>query len=88
VLFNDAEEARKRLTYAAKKGHTDAQFLLGEIYEQEQAYRSAAKWYRLAAWQGQLAAAQYSLGGLYLLVLGVKCDAKAARRWLRAAAER
>jgi Sel1 repeat len=87
TFLNNSEEAKKCLTYAGGKGHTEAQHLLGQIYEQEQAYQSAAKWFRLAAWQGQHASAQYSLAHLYLRGLGVKRDPVVALRWLRAAAE-
>jgi TPR repeat protein len=87
AVLNDLKEAKKRLTFAAGKGHSEAQHLLAQIFEQEKSYRAAAKWYRLAAWDGQLASAQYRLGQLYLQGLGVKRDVAAARRWLRSAAE-
>ncbi len=87
TVLNDLEGAKERLSYAAKKGHIEAQYLLGQIYEREQAYRTAAKWYRLAGWQGRLADAQYRLGHLYLRGLGVKHDETQAIRWLRGAAE-
>jgi hypothetical protein len=87
TFLNNAEEAKQCLTYAGRKGHTEAQYLLGQIYEQEQAYRSAAKWFRLAARQGQHATAQYRLAHLYLRGLGVKREPVVALRWLRAAAE-
>ena len=86
-FLNNPEAAKECLTYAASKGHIQAQHVLGQIYEHEQAYRAAAKWCRLAAWQGQSASAQYSLSHLYLRGLGVKRDAVVALRWLRAAAE-
>ncbi len=85
--FNDIPEAKKRLTYAAKKGHAEAQHLLGEVFEREKAYRSAARWYRLAAWQGRLPRAQFCLARLYYYGYGVKLDVVEAEKWMLAAAE-
>ncbi len=75
------------MTRAANKGHAKAQHLLGAIYEEERAYRTAVKWYRLAAWQGQIPAAQYALACLYYSGLGIKRDVCEAAKWMRAAAE-
>jgi TPR repeat protein len=62
VFLGDLTTAKRRLTFAAKRGHARAQHLLGAIFDEEKAFKSAAKWYRLAAWQGRLLAAAYSLG--------------------------
>jgi len=85
--IGDISDAKKRLVYAAEKGHARAQQLLGAIFEQERAYRLAAKWYRLAAWQGRLPRAQYCLARLYYFGYGVEADNTKAERWMRAAAE-
>jgi TPR repeat protein len=49
----------------AKQGNTDAQFLLGAMYDNGQGvpqnYKTAVKWYTLAAKQGD-ALAQFNLG--------------------------
>jgi TPR repeat protein len=82
----DLTDAKNRLTFAARRGHARAQHLLGSIYKEEGQYRQAARWYRLAAWQGRLPAAANSLGLLYLHGLGVKRDLVQAERWLRQAA--
>jgi hypothetical protein len=83
----EPERAKVRLTKAAKKGHAEAQHLLGVIYEEEGAYRLAVKYFRLAAWQGQLPQAQYKLASLYYDGHGVKRDVAEAVKWIRAAAE-
>jgi TPR repeat protein len=82
----DIPDAERRLTFAAQRGHTRAQHLLGSIYEEAGQYRQAARWYRLSAWQGRLPAAAYRLGRLYLHGLGVKRDLTQAIKWLRQAA--
>ena len=84
---NDPAGARRRVTFHALKGHVKSQHLLGVIAEEEKAYRTAAKWYRLAAWQGQLPAAQYGLATLYYHGHGVKRDLTEAAKWMRLAAE-
>jgi hypothetical protein len=85
--FSDLPGAKRRLSFAAKRGHRDAQHLLGVIFEEEKAFKSAAKWYRLAAWQGRLPEAAYRLGWLYLNGFGVRKDLREAMKWLRQAAE-
>jgi TPR repeat protein len=82
----DFTTAKTRLTFAAKRGHTRAQYLLASIFEEEKAFKSAAKWYRLAAWQGRLPEAAFRLGCLYLSGFGVRQDTREAIKWLRQAA--
>jgi Sel1 repeat len=86
-VLRDLNGAKARLTPVAEKGHSRAQHVLGLIYEEEQAYRMAAKYFRLAAWQGRLPEAQYKLGYLYYYGQGVERDLEAAAKWLRLAAE-
>lgn len=58
-------------------GHADAQYCLGEIYENGlgiiQDYEEAAKWYRKAAEQGNVNA-QCMLGYIYCESQGVPQD--------------
>jgi hypothetical protein len=64
-----------------------AQWYIGSAYEGgdilgfAQDYKEAAKWYRLAAEQGNVQA-QYSLGYLYSKGLGVPQDYVEAHMWL------
>ena len=51
-----------------------------------QDYKTAVKWYALAAEQG-LANAQYNLGRMYSLGQGVNQDDKQAAEWVTRAAE-
>jgi len=62
-----------------------AQLLLGFIYEEGKNYAEAAKWYRLAADQGD-AGAQYNLGTMYDFGRGVRQNYAEAVRWYRFAA--
>ena len=74
----------------AKRGHAEAQFGLGCIYNKGdgvlQDYTEAAAWYRRAAKQG-LTEAQYSLGWIYKNGEGVPQDYTKAEKWFRKAAE-
>ena len=73
----------------AKQGDAHAQFFLGEIYRRGQGvpkdYKTAVKWYRLAAEQGH-ARAQNGLGWSYQQGEGVTQDYKTAAKWFRLAA--
>lgn len=82
----DIPTAKSHFIFAAKRGHRDAQHLLGVIFEKEKAFKSAAKWYRVAAWQGRLPEAACRLGILYLNGFGVRQDTRQAIKWLRQAA--
>ncbi len=71
---------------AAENGISDAQFILGLMYYEEQNYSEAAEWYRKAAEQGN-AKAQFNLGNKYYEGKGVKQDYKEAFKWYKKAAE-
>ena len=77
-------------TPLAKGGSSDAQFLLGYMYDVGQGaprdYTTALKWYQLAARQ-ENAMAQTSLGVMYYQGKGVSQDYKAAVKWYRMAAQ-
>ena len=51
-MQQDQKEAKNFYTMAADKGHTMAQFCLGNMLFDEKDYRSAAKYYKLAADKG------------------------------------
>ncbi len=68
---------------AANQGNAEAQFQLGNLYENSQLpkdYRLAASWYQKAAQQGS-AKAQARLGVFYSLGLGVTQDPNEAILW-------
>jgi TPR repeat protein len=73
----------------ARQGNADAQYNLGDMYEYGQGvsqdYKTALKWYRLAAKQGD-ADAQYKLGVMYDAGKGVLQDYVRAHMWLNIAA--
>jgi len=72
----------------AEDGDSEAQSIVGEIYERglagEPNYQAAVEWYRRAAEQGY-ARAQFNLGTLYEQGLGVPADPLAALNWYRRA---
>lgn len=78
------EEAMKWYRKAADQGNAEAQYQLGEIYDQGMAgkkdYQEAFKWFRLAAEQGE-PDAQLNLGDLYESGQGVKQDYAEAYFW-------
>ena len=59
-------------------------YQVGEGIPQD--YKTAAKWYRLAAEQGDVTA-QFNLGVMSVKGVGVPQDHKAAVKWYRLAAE-
>jgi TPR repeat protein len=75
----------------ADQGHSWAQYILGEIYDNGQGVSQdnaeAAKWYRKAADQGH-ANAQYNLGVMYSTGQGVPQDYVEAHKWFNLAASR
>jgi TPR repeat protein len=86
-----AQLEQPALLALAEQGDAQAQFVLGERYEQglgaEQDDRAAEHWFSLAAAQGH-AGAQAGLGALYALDLqDVPVDYTAALRWSRQAAQ-
>lgn len=79
-------EASMILRPLADKGRATAQNLLGEMYRLQKDYAAAAKWYGMAAKQGN-ARAQNNMGRLYTVGHGVNKDDKEAAAWFRKAAE-
>jgi TPR repeat protein len=75
---------------AANQGHADAQFKLGQIYENgfgvATDYKKAKEWYEKAADQRH-ANAQYALGWLYENGRGTVTDCDKAKEWYRKAAD-
>jgi len=86
---NDADEFKSALK-AAVQGHSDAQFLVGELYSAGKGIprneTEATKWYRKAAKQGHPQAQRY-LGNRYYHASGVAKNYREALKWWRAAAE-
>ena len=77
-------EAERLFTEAAKQGLPDAQFNLGNMYENgqgvKQDYSKAREWYEKAAKQGH-ARAQNNLGFMYYHGQSVKQDYTKAKEW-------
>jgi TPR repeat protein len=86
----DYATALREWTPLAKQGDADAQYNLGQMYNQGQGvpqdYKTAVKWWKLAAEQGY-ARAQNNLGLMYDNGQGVPQDYKTAVKWLKLAAE-
>ena len=76
--------------YRELRKHSKFQYLLGSMYNQRlgvpQNYKTAMKWYTLAAEQGD-ASAQSNLGWMYNQGKGVPQDDKTALKWWRLSAE-
>lgn len=90
-VAQDDPDAVEWFRKAAKQGHAQAQFELGEFYyvgsrKIPQDYYEAVDWYRKAAAQG-LAKAQLMLGGAYTLGKGVQRNDREGEKWIRRAAE-
>jgi TPR repeat protein len=82
-------KAIERFRERAKQGDADAQIYLGKVYFEglrgvKRDSKEAAKWYRLAADQGN-ASAQFSLGLMYEYGRGVKQSDEEAVKWYRLA---
>lgn len=84
------EQALEALRRAGEKGHREAQFLCGRIYQQcldaEGRERQALNWYRRAAKQGHLAA-QLSCAAMYEEGRGTQINLKRALSWYEQAAK-
>ena len=91
--FQQGLEATKRGDYQtafklwlplAEQGDADAQFNLGNMYDNgqgiKQDYFEAVKWYRQAAEQGH-AKAQFNLGLMYEKGRGARQDKEQAKEW-------
>jgi TPR repeat protein len=70
----------------AKEGDAEGQFYLADLYYRKRNFTEAAEWYRKAADQEHLLA-QFNLGSLYMVGLGVEQDFVEAAKWYRKAAE-
>jgi hypothetical protein len=86
----DYKIAFEKIYSLAKKGHADAQFKLGVMYEVGQSvpqnYEEAFEFYRMSAEQGH-ANAQNSLGWMYENGFGVPKNCKEAVKWYRLSAD-
>lgn len=87
----DELKAREMYELAAKQGHMEAQFSLGNSLEQGYYnapinYEEAVKWYILSAEQGKISA-QYSLGVCYERGRGVEQSIEMAIKWYQKAAK-
>ncbi|MDE2732348.1 MAG: DUF805 domain-containing protein, partial [Bacteroidota bacterium] len=75
---------------AAKRGHADAQYRFGRMYEKgrgvSQDNQEAVKWYQRSADQGN-ASAQCRLGLMYAKGRGVSRDDQEAMKWFRLSAD-
>lgn len=86
------DESLVELRQLAEQGHIKSQVMLGFMYDTglfpnvPQDYAKAAKWYRMAAEQGN-PVAQTGLGEFYEQGKGVPQDYGEARKWYRLAAE-
>ena len=85
----DYETAFKEFLPLAEEGNTNAQFLLGGMYDYGRGVpendQEALKWYKRAAEQG-FAQAQFLLGGMYDLGKGVPVDESQTLKWFTLAA--
>ena len=87
---NEIDLAAKWYRLAADQGYGQAQFNLGNLYQNGQGvpldYAAAMSWYRKAADQG-LAVAQFANGAMYAEGQGVQQDYAVAASWYRKAAD-
>jgi len=94
ILINEEGASQQGLELyqkAAEQGEVNAQVRLGNVYyfgtnEVKKDNIEAAKWFRLAAAQGD-ASAENNLGVMNELGMGMPIDAKAAVDWFRKSAE-
>lgn len=90
-VLEDTEKAKYWYTKAAELGFVEAQYLLGELYDNhcyidEKYQQEAVKWTEKAAKKGH-EQAQYKLSYFYNYGRGVSKDSKKAIEWCRKAAE-
>lgn len=80
----------ERFSKFAKQGSTDAQYILGLMYDNgygvKQDNHAAVKWYLKAAEEGN-DSAQYNLGNMYIDGRGVRQDYTKAVKWYHEAAK-
>ena len=86
----DFKEALKWFHLAADQGDAQAEYSIGDLYDQGQGVphddKEALKWYRMAAEKG-FAPAQHNLGAMYHDGQGVAKDYQEAIKWYRRAAD-
>ncbi len=90
-VLKDIEKAIDWYTKAAQEGLVEAQFLLGQLYDNycyinKNYKQKASKWTEKAAKKGHVQA-QYKLSYIYTYGHGVHKDAKQAIKWCRKATE-
>ena len=83
--FNKVK-SRKWIRLAATQGMTQAQQMLGGLYQDDKDYVQAVKWYRLAAQQGDVRS-KVQLGHLSRKGLGLPQNYTKSVEWFRSAAE-
>ncbi|MFJ1350621.1 hypothetical protein [Capnocytophaga canimorsus] len=87
---NEHEKAFELFLESANKGHSGAQYDLGQAYYSgigiSKDYNEAVKWFRKAAEQGNVSG-QFNLGRMYQKGYGVPKDEAEAVKWYRKAAE-
>lgn len=90
-LPQDLPEAASWLRLAAQQGYPEAQFMLGQMFDDglgvPQDYVEAANWYRRAALQDH-SESQYNLARKYELGQGIQQDFVQAQMWLNILAAR
>ena len=85
-------KAHHWLLKAAKRGHANAQFVLGNLYalgkskDVPQDYSQSRYWLKKAAAKGHTDA-QYTLGFIYLRGEGIRPNIDTAREWFRRACD-
>lgn len=79
-------EALKALERAAGQGHTEAQYLCGQICRRDADGKAALNWYKRAAKQGHLEA-QLACAAMYEKGEGTQIDLKRALSWYEQAAK-
>lgn len=77
---------KQKLIEHAQKGTSEAQFNLAILYQSENQFEDAAKWYRLAAQQG-FTKAQINLALLYQQGKGVTKDSQQMLFWMKKSAD-
>lgn len=85
-LKQNYNEAVKWYSFAAQRGHDEAENKLGSYYFWTKDYTEALRWFKTAAQNGNINA-QYNLGKLYMNSLYGVTDFKEGIKWLQTAAD-
>ena len=80
------KEAVRWYTFAAQRGHDEAENKLGSYYFWMKDYPEALRWFKMAAQDGNTNA-QYNLGKMYINSLYGVTDYKEGIKWLQTAAD-